>query len=114
LAGLSAEGRRKTRLQILQFYFRTSNVAFPVKKEICYLWNKDYDMRTQAVYFNNIIEALYGLPLEDKLEIKELLEHNIADSRRNEIATNYKKSREEHKSGRLKFSSNLSELKEML
>ena len=71
-------------------------------------------MRTQALHFNNIIETLYGLSLEDKLEIKMLLEHNIADARRNEIATNYKTSQEEHKAGRLKFSSDLNELKKML
>jgi hypothetical protein len=71
-------------------------------------------MRTQALQFNNIVETLYGLPLEDRLEIKNLLEHNIADSRRNEIANNYKQSQEEHKSGKLKFSSKISELKKML
>ena len=71
-------------------------------------------MKTQALQFNNIVETIYGLPLEDRLEIKNLLEHNIADTRRNEIANNYKQSQEEHKSGRLKFSSKISELKKML
>ncbi len=71
-------------------------------------------MKLQALEFNNIIETIYGLPLEDRLEIKNLLEHNIADSRRNEIADNYKKAQEEHKSGKLKFSSNTTELKKML
>ena len=71
-------------------------------------------MRTQALQFNNIVETIYGLPLEDRLEIKNLLKHNIADSRRNEIANNYKQSQEEHKSEKLKFSSKISELKKML
>ena len=57
--------------------------------------------------FNNIVETIYGLSLEDRLEIKNLLEHNIADARRNEIATNYKTSLEENKSGRLKFLSRI-------
>ena len=71
-------------------------------------------MKTQVMKFNSIIESLYGLPLEDRLEIKTLLEHNIADTRRNEIADNYKKSQEEYNSGKLEFSSNINELKEML
>jgi hypothetical protein len=71
-------------------------------------------MKTQVLKFNNIIETLYGLSLEDRLEIKTLLEHNIADARRTEIANNFKKSQEETKSGKLIFSSNISELKKML
>jgi len=71
-------------------------------------------MKTIVLKFNNILESIYGLPLEDKEEIKILLEHNIADTRRNEIANNYKKSQLEHKSGKLRFSSKMNELKKML
>ena len=71
-------------------------------------------MKTQAIQFNDLVDQIYGMPLEDKLELKNLLEHNIADSRRNEIANNAKKAKEEHKSGNLGFSSNTSELKNML
>ena len=71
-------------------------------------------MRTLALQFNNIVETIYSLPLEERVEIKNLLEHNIADSRRNEIANNYKKAQEEHKSGKLKFSSKIIDLKKML
>ena len=71
-------------------------------------------MKVETMNFNNIVETIYSLPLEDKMEIITLLEHNIADSRRNEIVTNYKKSNIEHKAGKLKFSSKTSELKKML
>jgi hypothetical protein len=71
-------------------------------------------MKTQVLQFKSIVETIYSLPLEDRMEIKNLLEHNIADSRRNEIASNYKKTQEEYKSGKLKFSSKIDELKEML
>jgi len=71
-------------------------------------------MRTHALQFNSIVETIYELPLEDRLEIKNLLEHNIADTRRTEIANNYKKAKEEYKSGKLKFSSKFVELKKML
>jgi hypothetical protein len=68
-------------------------------------------MKTQAIQFNELVDQIYGMPLEDKLELKNLLEYNIADSRREEIANNAKKSKEEHKSGKLIFSSNITELK---
>jgi hypothetical protein len=71
-------------------------------------------MKTQAVKFNNIVETIYSLPFEDRLEIKILLEHNIAESRRENIVSNYKKTLDENKAGKLEFSSNINELKKML
>jgi len=71
-------------------------------------------MKTQGIQFNDLVDQIYGMPLEDKLELKNLLEHNIADSRREEIANNAKKAKEEQKSRKLSFSSNTSELKNML
>lgn len=64
--------------------------------------------------FNYIVEAIYGLSLSDRLELKNLLEHNIADARRNEIAANGKEALAELKRGKLKFSSNIKELKKQL
>ncbi len=52
-----------------------------------------------ASEFNNIVETIYNLPLEEKQELKNLLEHNIADSRRDEITLNYKDAQVEHKAG---------------
>jgi hypothetical protein len=71
-------------------------------------------MRTQVQSFNTIVETIYKLSLEDRLEIKNLLEHNIADARREEIVINYKKSQEELQSGKLEFSSKIEDLKRML
>lgn len=71
-------------------------------------------MKEEIMNFNNIVETIYGLPLEDKMEIITLLEHNVADSRREEIADNYKKSTIEQKNGKLKFSSKISDLKKNL
>lgn len=71
-------------------------------------------MKTQVIKFNTIVDTIYSLSLEERLEIKTLLEHNIADTRREEIALNYENSLEENKSGKLKFSSKISELKKML
>jgi len=67
-----------------------------------------------AAKFDTIVETVYNLPLEDKLELKNLLEHNIADVRRDEILLSYKQAMEEHKSGKLKFSSDADDLMKML
>jgi hypothetical protein len=71
-------------------------------------------MKTDTISYSNIVESIYKLPLEDKIEIINLLEHNIADTRREEISANGKKSKEEEKKGKLKFSSKISELKKIL
>jgi len=68
----------------------------------------------KASDFNNIVESIYNLPLEYKEELKSLLEHNIADARRQEIADDYKSAQKEHKSGKLKFSSSIATLKKSL
>ena len=71
-------------------------------------------MKIDTMKFNNIVETIYGLPLEDKMEIITLLEHNVADTRRKEIADNFKNSTIEQRIGKLKFSSKISELRKML
>lgn len=71
-------------------------------------------MKTAAGQFNSIVESVYNLPLEYKEELKSLLEHNIADARREEIAANYKAAQKEERSGKLKFSSSVQGLKKML
>lgn len=64
--------------------------------------------------FNSLVETIYKLPLDDKQELKHLLEHNIADVRREEIAENYREAQLEFKSRKLKFSSSIKDLKKML
>lgn len=71
-------------------------------------------MKANQNNFNNIVESIYNLPLEFKEELKTLLEHNISDVRRKEIADNFKASIKEQTSGKLKFSSSVSELKKMV
>lgn len=71
-------------------------------------------MKTAAHDFNSVVESVYNLPLEYKEELKNLLEHNISDARRQEIADNFKDAQKAEKSGKLKFSSSIKELKKML
>ncbi len=71
-------------------------------------------MITQSEQFSSIVEKIYNLPLEEKEVIKNLLEHNIADTRRNEITINFKMTQEDYKAGKLKFNSKIDELKQKL
>lgn len=71
-------------------------------------------MKSETADFSTVVETVYNLSLEYKEELKTLLERNIADARRVEISENYKKALKQEKSGKLKFSSSVSELKKML
>ena len=64
--------------------------------------------------FDSVVEIIYNLSLEEKQEVKNLLEHNIADARRNQIMENTQLSKQEEQSGDLQFSSNIDDLKRML
>jgi len=71
-------------------------------------------MSSASTPFNNIVETIYNMPLEDRIELKSLLEHNIADSRREETALSYKEAQEEHKARKLTFSDDTDELLKIL
>ena len=71
-------------------------------------------MRTHFTQFKDIVDSIYELPLEVRSELKNLLELNIAEARRDVIAKNYKKSQKVLDSGILEFSSNINELKKKL
>ena len=64
--------------------------------------------------FSNIVEAAYSLPISGKLELKKLLEYNIVEERRNEIAKDFRQSKEDLRNGKLKFSDDIEVLKKML
>jgi len=64
--------------------------------------------------FSGIVDEIYSLPLEDKQALLNLLEHNIAEERRDEIYTNYLSAKEEETKGKLSFSSDINKLKKSL
>ncbi len=71
-------------------------------------------MNTKQIQFSEIVENIYGLPLDVKRELMNLLENNIAEERRHEIAENLRLSKKEEKEGSLNFSSNIDKLKKMI
>lgn len=64
--------------------------------------------------FGDIVETIYNLPLEDKLELKILLENNIAEMKRIEFLKNGKDAKALEKSGKLEFSDNIDALRKTL
>lgn len=64
--------------------------------------------------FSLIVEAVYNMPLTEKEDLQNLLQHNISELKREEIKNNFKKAKQEEKSGKLTFSSSIKQLKKML
>jgi hypothetical protein len=64
--------------------------------------------------FNDVVETIKSLSVEEKQEIQMLLAQYLREERREEMYNNYKQSQLEEQSGDLKFSSNLDELKQLI
>jgi CRISPR/Cas system-associated protein Cas5 (RAMP superfamily) len=64
--------------------------------------------------FNDVVETIKSLSVEEKQEIQMLLTQYLREERREEMYNNYQQSRLEEQSGDLKFSSNLDELKQLI
>lgn len=64
--------------------------------------------------FAGVVEEVKQLSLDEKSELKDLLESYLIEERRQEITENGEESRREFQSGELKFSSNVDELMESL
>ncbi len=61
--------------------------------------------------YDIIVESIKKLPLNEKEELKSLIERYIIEERREEIKRHYKEGLSELKKGKLQFSSNVKELK---
>lgn len=64
--------------------------------------------------FNDLVNNLRNLSLNEKMEIKNIVEKSIIDEQRKELHTHYIESRKEFKDNKLKFSSNINKLRKML
>ena len=64
--------------------------------------------------FATLVENMRSCSTEEKLELKSLLERSLIEARRREIKANGRRSLEELKRGKIKFSSSISELKKSL
>lgn len=66
------------------------------------------------IEFEVLVDEIKNLPLEDKEEIKTLVEKYIIEERREDILNNYKKSRKEGLHKKPRYSDNVEELKKQL
>ncbi len=64
--------------------------------------------------FETLVEEVRTRSVEEKEELKFLLERALIEERRREIRTNHRRSRDEVKRGKLKFSSSIPDLKKSL
>jgi len=66
------------------------------------------------ITFNDLINKIRNLSLDEKIEIKEIIEKSIIDERRKEIQKHYLESKKDYNNGKLQFSKNISKLKKMI
>lgn len=64
--------------------------------------------------FAAVVEEVQKLSLEEKEELRQLLDKYLVEARREEIYNNYVATREEEKQGELKTASSTGELRRML
>jgi hypothetical protein len=64
--------------------------------------------------FADLVDTIRDLPLNDKLEIKIVLEKSIIDEKRDKIYSNYLKSKKEDREKKLKFTSDIATLKKLV
>lgn len=64
--------------------------------------------------FNDLVEAIRSLSLEEKQEIQNLLTQYLREERRDELYQSYQRSFLEEHNDELKFSSNINELKQLI
>jgi len=63
------------------------------------------------IRYDILVENIKKLPLSEKEELKSLLEKYIIEEKRKEIYKNYQESLKEYQTGKLKFFSDISQLK---
>lgn len=64
--------------------------------------------------FSDVVEAIKALSVEEQQEIQSLLQQYLREERRLEIYKHFQVAQTEERSGTLKFSSNIAELKQLL
>ncbi len=70
------------------------------------------EVAMKALRYDILIENIKKLPLDDKEELKTMIENYIIEERRSKIFSNYQESKKEESN--LNFTSNIDELKGMV
>lgn len=64
--------------------------------------------------FNDVVEAIKSLSLDEKREIQLLLQQYLREERRDEVHENFKAAQIEQQKDELIFSSNIKELRQLI
>lgn len=64
--------------------------------------------------FSDVVEAIKSLSVDEKHEIQLLLKQYLREERREEMYKNFSAAKQEQQKSELKFSSNITELKQLL
>jgi transcriptional regulator with AAA-type ATPase domain len=64
--------------------------------------------------FSDLVETIKSLSIEEKQEIQLLLSQYLREERREEIYEHLKISQAEEQNGKLQFSNNINELKQLI
>ena len=64
-----------------------------------------------ALTYSEIIEAIQSLKYEDKIKLKDFINQNLIAERKEEIFQNYKTSKKEVETGKVKYYKTSNELK---
>ena len=68
----------------------------------------------QQITFSDLVNNVRNLSINEKIEIKDIVEKSILEERRDEIHECFLKSKQEFKENKLNFSSNIDQLKNMI
>jgi len=94
--------------------YDSSPMLFDIQISLVHNISKSSRSISMHLEYNKIVNDIRNLPLEEKEEIKALLEKYIIEERRAEIYADYKRSRRESRNRRLTFSSRIAELKKTI
>jgi hypothetical protein len=64
--------------------------------------------------FDNLVDDVRNLSLDEKIEIKLILNKSIIEDKRKKILSNYQKSKKEFKENKLTFSNDIKKLNKIL
>jgi hypothetical protein len=67
-----------------------------------------------AMTFSDVVEEIKSLSTDEKHELQLLLKQYLREERREEISENFKLAQVEQQAGKLKFSANIQELKQLI
>ena len=64
--------------------------------------------------FDSLVDEIRSRSVEEKAELRLLLDRELIEARRSEMAANHRSARREEKRGALKFSAKVSDLRKSL